>query len=97
MLYNNIIKPILTGIKNFFSIIFGGLKQIVINTFTGIRMIVQGGLNVIRGIINIFKGLFTGDFSLMWQGIKQVFSGALLAIGGILRATLATCLLLLKL
>ncbi|MCH4503455.1 phage tail tape measure protein [Staphylococcus haemolyticus] len=96
VLYNNIIKPILTGIKNFFSIIFGGLKQIVINTFTGIRMIVQGGLNVIRGIINIFKGLFTGDFSLMWQGIKQVFSGALLAIGGILRATLGNMLIIIK-
>lgn len=96
VLYNNIIKPILTGIKNFFSIIFGGLKQIVINTFTGIRMIVQGGLNVIRGIINIFKGLFIGDFSLMWQGIKQVFSGALLAIGGILRATLGNMLIIIK-
>ena len=59
-------------------------------------MIVQGGLNVIRGIINIFKGLFTGDFSLMWQGIKQVFSGALLAIGGILRATLGNMLIIIK-
>lgn len=96
VLYNNIIKPILTGIKNFFSIIFGGLKQIVINAFTGIRMIVQGGLNVIRGIINIFKGLFTGDFSLMWQGIKQVFSGALSVIAGVLRATLGNMLIIIK-
>lgn len=95
-LYNNIIKPLLAGIKNAFSIIFGGIKQIVINVFTGIRMVVQGGLNVIRGIINIFKGLFTGDFSLMWQGIKQVFSGALSVIGGILRATLGNMLVIIK-
>ncbi|MBI5972040.1 peptidoglycan DD-metalloendopeptidase family protein [Staphylococcus caledonicus] len=95
-LYNNIIKPILTGIKNFFSIIFGGIKQIVINAFTGLRMIVQGGLNVIRGVITIFKGLFTGDFSLMWQGIKQVFRGALTLILGILRSTLGNMLIIVK-
>ncbi|WP_180552689.1 phage tail tape measure protein, partial [Staphylococcus haemolyticus] len=95
-LYNAIIKPILGAIKTSFSIVFNGLKQIVINVFTSIRMVVQGGLNVIRGIINIFKGLFTGDFSLMWQGIKQVFSGALLAIGGILRVTLGNMLIIIK-
>lgn len=95
-LYNNIIKPILTGIKNFFSIIFGGIKQIVINVFTSLRMIVQGGLNIIRGVINIFKGLFTGDFSLMWQGIKQVFKGALTFILGILRSTLGNMLIIVK-
>ena len=32
----------------------------------------------------------------MWQGIKQVFSGALLAIGGILRATLGNMLIIIK-
>lgn len=95
-LYNAIIKPVLGAIKTSFSIVFNGVKQIVINVFTSIRMVVQGGLNVIRGIINIFKGLFTGDFSLMWQGIKQVFSGALLAIGGILRATLGNMLIIIK-
>lgn len=95
-LFNNIIKPILTGIGNNFRIIFGGLKAIVINVFTGIRMVVQGGLTAIGGIINIFKGLFTGNFRLMWQGIKQVFSGALTAIGGMLRLTFGNLLIFLK-
>lgn len=95
-LYNAIIKPILGAIKTSFSIVFNGLKQIVINVFTSIRMVVQGGLNVIRGIINIFKGLFTGDFSLMWQGIKQVFSGALQVIAGILRFALGNLVIIAK-
>ncbi|WP_438500407.1 phage tail tape measure protein [Staphylococcus petrasii] len=96
ILFNNIIKPILSGIKTAFSIVFGGIKQIVINIFTAIRQVVQGNLLSIRGIINIFKGLFTGDFSLMWKGIKQVFSGALLTIKGILRATLGNMLTIIQ-
>ncbi|WP_406842826.1 phage tail tape measure protein [Staphylococcus haemolyticus] len=95
-LYNAIIKPILGAIKTSFSIVFNGIKQIVINVFTSIRMVVQGGLNVIRGIINIFKGLFTGDFSLMWQGIKQVFAGALQVIAGILRFALGNLVIIAK-
>lgn len=95
-LYNAIIKPILGAIKTSFNIVFNGIKQIVINVFTSIRMVVQGGLNVIRGIINIFKGLFTGDFSLMWQGIKQVFSGALQVIAGILRFALGNLVIIAK-
>ncbi|PTI93398.1 phage tail tape measure protein [Staphylococcus simulans] len=95
-LFNNIIKPVLTGIGNIFKIIFGGLKAIVINVFTAIRMIVQGNLTAISGIINVFKGLFTGNFRLMWEGIKQVFSGALTSILGVFRLTFGNILIFLK-
>ncbi|PTK44531.1 phage tail tape measure protein [Staphylococcus hominis] len=95
-LFNGVIKPILLGIKAFFGIIFGGIKQIVINVFTSLREIVQGGLNVIRGVIKIFKGLFTGDFRLLWEGVKQVFSGYLLIISGILRSTLGNMVVIVK-
>lgn len=95
-LFNGVIKPILSGIKAFFGIIFGGIKQIVINVFTSLREIVQGGLNVIRGVIKIFKGLFTGDFKLLWEGVKQVFSGYLLIISGILRSTLGNMVVIVK-
>ena len=95
-LFNGVIKPILSGIKAFFGIIFGGIKQIVINVFTSLREIVQGGLNVIRGVVKIFKGLFTGDFRLLWEGVKQVFSGYLLIISGILRSTLGNMVVIVK-
>ena len=95
-LFNGVIKPILSGIKAFFGIIFGGIKQIVINVFTSLREIVQGGLNVIRGVVKIFKGLFTGDFRLLWEGVKQVFSGYLSIISGILRSTLGNMVIIVK-
>ncbi|MCD9065980.1 phage tail tape measure protein [Staphylococcus pasteuri] len=95
-LFNVVIKPILAGIRSAFSIFFGGIKAIVINVFTSIRMIVQGSLTAISGVIKLFKGIFTGDFGLMWQGIKQIFSGALMAIGGLVRMTFGNLLIFLR-
>lgn len=39
--------------------------------------LINGALNVIMGAIKIFAGLFTGDFSKMWEGVKQLFFGAI--------------------
>jgi TP901 family phage tail tape measure protein len=36
---------------------------------------IRGTLNIIRGIINVFAGLLTGDWSRLWQGIQQIGSG----------------------
>jgi len=36
------------------------------------------------GVVKIFSGLFTGDWSKLWEGIKQLFSGAIDFISGIM-------------
>src|SRR5699024_7956823 len=38
---------------------------------------IQGALNMILGIVSIFTGIFTGDFQMMWEGVKQLFFGAI--------------------
>lgn len=93
VLYEAIIKPILAGIKTTFSTVFLGLKFIVINTFSAIKNIVQGALNVLSGLVKIFKGAFTGDFRLIWSGIKQIFQGALTFILGLVKATFGNMLI----
>ncbi|EHL7201011.1 TPA: peptidoglycan DD-metalloendopeptidase family protein [Staphylococcus pseudintermedius] len=93
VLYGAIIKPILAGIKTTFSTVFLGLKFIVINTFSAIKNIVQGALNVLSGLVKIFKGAFTGDFRLIWSGIKQIFQGALTFILGLVKATFGNMLI----
>jgi TP901 family phage tail tape measure protein len=42
-----------------------------------IKGVIDGALNIIMGLIKIFTGLFTGDFSKMWEGVKQLFAGAI--------------------
>lgn len=72
------------AVRNVFSVIVSILRVIgpvillIVNTiWTNVRGIIQGGLNIILGIIRIFTGLFTGDFHKMWQGVKQLFIGAI--------------------
>lgn len=95
-IYSNIIKPILSGIRNAFKIAFSGLRDIVINSFSAIKSIVQGGLNVIAGLVKIFKGVLTGDFRLMWNGVKQIFRGALKFLYGLLKLTFGNMLIVVK-
>ena len=49
------------------------------------KNVIDGALNIIMGLIKTFSGLLTGDFSKMWEGIKQLFSGAVEAIWGLLQ------------
>lgn len=76
-------KQIIAAIKNFFVFIQPVVK-IVMNLFMGfidnVIGLVKGLLNAIQGAIKIFTGIFTGDFSKMWEGVKQLFSGAIQAI-----------------
>lgn len=44
-------------------------------TWNLVKSQIEAALNIIKGIINVFAGLFTGDWSRMWQGIQQIASG----------------------
>ncbi|AKG74359.1 peptidoglycan DD-metalloendopeptidase family protein [Salinicoccus halodurans] len=72
-----IISAVLPIITTIFRGVFTAVLFIVRSVWTNIKGVIQGGLNIIMGIIRVFSGLFTGDFSKMWQGIKQIFRGAI--------------------
>ncbi|MCG3401687.1 peptidoglycan DD-metalloendopeptidase family protein [Staphylococcus massiliensis] len=74
-IFNAIIKPVLKGIWNKFKIIFGGIKNIVVIVFNHLKNIIRAGLDVIIGIINVFRGVFTGNWKLAWKGLVQIVSG----------------------
>lgn len=56
------------------------LMPTVKTVFGIVAGVIKGALQVISGILNIFAGLLTGDWSRLWNGIKQVFSGVWTAI-----------------
>ena len=45
-------------------------------------------LDIIVGLLDVFIGLFTGNWSQMWEGIKEIFSGVWEGIKSILSAAL---------
>lgn len=53
----------------------------IINQFTGVF---TGMVEIFRGVLQIIKGIFTGDWRLIWEGAKSIFSGTWTAIVGIL-------------
>jgi len=52
----------------------------------GIITAFRGLAQIIRGVIRIISGILSGDFGKAWDGVKDIFGGAVKAIAGILRA-----------
>ncbi|WP_058591518.1 tape measure protein [Mammaliicoccus sciuri] len=65
--------PVITQI---FKIGWTLIQSIIVSVWNNIKGVVNGALNVIMGVIKVFSGLFTGNFKLMWSGVKQIFIGA---------------------
>lgn len=56
--------------------------------FRAVSVVLGTVLDVITGLLDVFIGLFTGNWSQMWTGIKEIFSGIWNGITGILTAAL---------
>lgn len=52
------------------------LGPVVAQTFGAVVTIIDGALKIISGIINIFAGILTGNWSKVWEGVKQILRGA---------------------
>src|SRR5699024_4009440 len=68
------VMPIITSI---IGTAFKLALTIVRMVWENIKGVINGALNVIIGIVKVFTGIFTGDFSKMWEGVKQIFAGAI--------------------
>ncbi|WP_027309362.1 tape measure protein, partial [Caloramator sp. ALD01] len=102
-IWNNI-QIMFGALKNFWNehkvlimTVVGGLLtylvMLVDSFFNGLKNIVQGGLKIIDGIIDLFTNLFKGNFKGVWESIKQIFSGAIQTIMGIVELSFISQLL----
>ncbi len=67
------VMPIITGILK---VGWTLIQALIVSVWNNIKGVITGALNVIMGVIKVFSGIFTGDFKLMWEGVKQIFAGA---------------------
>lgn len=63
-------------------VIVGALKLALQTVFFVIKLLLEnvkgvldGFFSMIGGAIKLFAGIFTGDFSKMWEGVKDIFFG----------------------
>ena len=73
--------PVIGSVANIFSSVLGSALQ-------SIAAIVQNVMQIFQGLIDFITGVFTGNWSQAWNGIKSIFSGAVGGLGEIIKAPL---------
>lgn len=61
-----VMKAVWDGFCEVLAPIFEGVFQQISN-------ILNGALDILTGLFDIFAGIFTGDWDMVWQGVQEVF------------------------
>jgi len=81
-------RPTLEAIKAVFDAVWPYIKNITVAVWETIKTVINSVITAIKGSMEIFIGLFTGDWDRMWNGVKMsaqagwdaikaIFSGAI--------------------
>lgn len=65
------------------------LRPIQEDALGGVIAALKGSAQVIRGVVRITAGVLTGDWAEAWKGVKDIFSGGVKFLLGILTYTTA--------
>ena len=82
-----VLKATFEGIFAVIKFIMPAVLAVIKMVWGNIKSVITGALDVIMGAVKIFSGLFTGDFSKMWEGVKQVFFGAIRLVWNAIQLT----------
>lgn len=72
----SVVQPILQAALSFIQFMMPTIQSIVSNVINTISGIINGLMTVLQGIIQFITGVFTGNWSQAWEGVKNIFSGA---------------------
>jgi tape measure domain-containing protein len=71
------------AVKNFWAVIAAVFKAIapillfvIKSVWENIKGVIHGAIKIIEGIIEVFTGIFTGNWKTLWKGIKDILGGA---------------------
>jgi hypothetical protein len=74
--------PLIDALRIFMKILIEVGGFVLESVARSIGKVIGGIIDVISGFIDIITGLLTGDFGLVWDGVKKIVVGALRAIIG---------------
>lgn len=78
-LWNTVLSPLIDWLGSVFGPVFKnvfqGLWNFIKPLIKNIVDAISGVVTTLRGVINFLTGIFTGDWSKVWEGIKQIFKG----------------------
>ena len=80
-----IVQSIITVIMSIASVVVPAVLAGISALAQGIGPIMEGIKTVFDGLIAFITGVFTGNWSQAWEGVKQIFGGAFDALVGLLK------------
>ena len=91
-LWNNVLAPLLKWfidtfgpwIASVLGTVFEGFGKV----FGAIIDVVTSFVKVLHGVLDFIVGVFTGNWSKAWEGIKSIFSGIFGMLGGIAKGAI---------
>mgnify|MGYP004455734337 CR=1 FL=1 len=93
-LWKNVLEPLIAWIvANVIPVITPILETVVktVSSVIGtIADILSGIMETLGGIIDFITGVFTGDWSLAWQGVQEIFTGIWNALTGFISGIWST-------
>lgn len=76
----------LQAVMPIFTTVVTAVMNVVQAVLPGLTAAIQGVISILQGVIDFVVGVFTGNWSQAWNGIKTVFSGIWQAISGVFSA-----------
>ena len=71
----NVVSPIIQGILQAVQAAMPTIQTVVTTVVSAIGGVIDGLKNVLNGIITFLTGVFAGNWSQAWEGVKSIFSG----------------------
>lgn len=88
-IYNKFIVPIVTWVQDYlypiFVTCFRNMMNVVEPIIAGFIDCANGIITVLKGIVQFITGVFTGDWSKAWNGIKNIFKGVFDTMGAVVK------------
>ncbi len=80
-----IVEKIVSVIMSIASVVVPAVLAGINALASGIGPILEGVKTLFDGLISFITGVFSGNWSQAWEGVKQIFSGAFNALEGLLK------------
>lgn len=85
-IYNTGIAPVIDSLVGIFKWAWPVITGVVTTAINILKPIIGGIIDVLGGVIDFLTGVFTGNWSLAWDGIKQIVVGIWEGITGAIKA-----------
>lgn len=75
-----IFQTVATAVMGIIQALMPTIQSLIGTYLEAIRSVIGGVLTAIQGLLNVFAGIFTGDWSRVWEAIKGIAKGAMSGI-----------------